>query len=143
MILNSIMKAMAEGYPYETGEYTPSAQLASMAIPYAKVHALRPAMIVMIDGTFLSAATTGTTYMWAFIDFTQLAITPLGTASPYGIMYRNFLLSGSYALRSVYITTEADLNNYATNRQFLPTVENAQLAPFKANHTYKWIAIWL
>lgn len=148
MILNTIMKAMADGYPYEVGEYRPTAESLNLTIPFASAHPKRPAIIVMIDGNFIgsSAMSSSATLVWMFVDFSQfvgaMSITPA-----YGMMYWTYKDENSTSVQVgpyTPITAEADLNNYATNTQFFPSARNyGSYYKYKVGHGYKWIAIWL
>lgn len=148
MILNTIMKAMADGHPYEVGEYRPTAAATSLTIPFASAHPKRPAIIVMIDGNYLesSAQTDSATVAWMFVDFSQfvgaMSITPA-----YGMMcwsYKDENTTSVTTTPYTPITAEADLNNYATNTQFFPSAHNyGSYYKYKVGHGYKWIAVWL
>lgn len=148
MILNTIMKAMADGHPYEVGEYRPTAASTSLAIPFASAHPKRPAIIVMIDGNYLesSAQADSATVAWMFVDFSQfvgaMSITPA-----YGMMFWSYKDENTTSVTTTPytpITTEADLNNFATNTQFFPSARvYGSYYKYKVGHGYKWIAIWL
>lgn len=148
MILNTIMKAVADGYPYEVGEYRPTAVATSLTIPFASAHPKRPAIIVMIDGNFLeaSAQSSAATVAWMFVDFSQF-VGAMNISPAYGMMYWSYKDENTTSIQyTPYtpITAEADLNNYATNTQFFPSSRSfGNSYKYKVGHGYKWIAIWL
>lgn len=144
MILNTIMKAIAGGHPYETGEYRPSSASSSMTVSFETAHPYRPAIIVLIDGNYLSGSSLDdkATLAWMFVDYSQL-VGAMNITAAYGMMYRTYKddYVSTVQRQNNPISTEAALANYATNTQFFPSAVSAY--KFLVGHGYKWIAIWL
>lgn len=145
MILNTIMKAIADGHPYETGEYRPTSGSRTMTVPFASAHPTRPAIIVLVDGNYIDSTSLGdtATLAWMFVDYSQL-VGAMNITAAYGMMYRSYkdINVSTVQRQDNPITTEAALANYATNTQFFPSASSNSYG-FKVGHGYKWIAIWL
>lgn len=143
-IINTIMKAVADGYVYETGEYILTTDSNSMTISFANIHPKRPTLIALIDTYYQthSAPSTQRAYAWGFEDWSEFAGARSSTPKYGAGLSSTGYVSGSTLttyMRQSAIDSEANLDNYATRTEFYPQASYR----FVAGHTFKWIAIWL
>lgn len=144
------------GLEYETGTYTPTEETTRPTISFSKIHTSMPIYVTIIDASNERPTSSGLGF-WHYIDYEKWFGATMkiqtGTTPPgYVATYMYYMASGSYRERSNELrfssddTTDTNYNYpryYVTPTGFKPgEVGGSVSSSFRANTTYKWIAIW-
>ena len=145
------------GLEYETGTYTPTTDTFKPTISFANTHATLPSVVAIYDTTNSYSSTSNSNYSFAYIDANTLTGAVLyensnSSTIDYGFVLALYRASNADAL----VTYFKNLNHSASESGnsdstyprywvsetgFTPS-SNSQTRTWKANRTYKWIAIW-
>lgn len=137
---------------YETGTYTPTADIARPTISFTKTHTKAPSLVVFAD---TSDPTTLTATNVQIVFIAVMYTDTIGTSAIYdgtnyctGGVYYRYKTSSSFTQGSSWFKTNAssgtsnDINYWIKNTEFYPS-SYSQTRYWKANRTYKWYALWL
>ena len=139
------------GLVYESGTYTPTEDIARPTISFTKSHTTLPIMVMMSDTSAQSTLTNNSNLLWMIAN----PYTAFGQGYPYSSSaWRYALVSYAYKTTSnpTYnglqisnssssSSSNANLGYYVATNGFYP-LSNNNSRYWKANHTYKWIAVW-
>lgn len=138
------------GLEYETGTWTPASDVARGEISFSKTHTSAPVIVVLSDTTGTVYSTNQTNYVFAFVDFTFLfgsgfpySTTALRDAAAY-YSYRSTSTTtgGNYVnIRNEAGSTTSSCDYWVEKDKFHP-YSNSDSRYWRANRTYKWIAVW-
>lgn len=143
------------GLVYETGTYTPSADIARPEISFTNQHTTSPIFIAFFDTTGTYDGTTYSNFTWTYVDSYKIwnnGYSPSSELTYYGLVCYVYRTSNSTSLTSTYKNFEYNSDNskddttscakyYATNTSFKPYTL-ATTRYWRAGRTYKWIAVW-
>lgn len=144
------------GLEYETGTYTPTADIARPTISFTNTHTTAPFYVLISDSTGTYSNVTNSNYAMMFTDFGQLhggvVENSGGTAIRYGEVRYTSRSSSTTSLTAgaaVFYTPSTDtrdsINTYmrywVTETGFKPYCNNASRY-WRTGRTYKWIAVW-
>ena len=144
-------------YEVETGEYTPTSNIARPTISFAKTHDTTPFLVAMVMTTLNSTTSNNRNYVWMYFDFYRLfggyiPGSPSNTgALQYGrVDYTYSTSNGSLTSTGAGINYNSDNPNagganyaryWATESAFMPS--SASTSRYWGNgKTFKWIAVW-
>lgn len=151
-ILNAFLAGGGGGFEYESGSFTPTAQVQSRSINFAKTHTKPPAVLICFDAT---QSTVSPSYSgvaeWVMLDGQQFLGTPFyWYSSAYKgsiyYMYNNGSSQVNGAQGLTYGSTDTSQSgtnatrHYAREGAATLQVFNGH---FLANRKYVWVAIWL
>lgn len=139
----------------ESGTFTPASDATAYQVSFAKTHATTPDIILVQDSVTRTSASASIFNAWGAIDVFKLFGTKLRYTSGSSTRYANavFYYSGyntnsaySDGLIFKYVSSATDTSTtyrdeYMSTTGF--TAGNYGSYCFKANRTYKWVAIWL
>jgi hypothetical protein len=140
------------GLTYETGTYTPSADIAQPTINFANAHTELPIFVMMSDAMHDYNTTTYTSYFWSYQNF----YTAFGSGVPYSSSAERYGLvtwihrtngssnTSNGAIQISYTTGNSNtsyLGYWLSTSWFKPS-SNSTSRYWRKNRTYKWIAIW-
>lgn len=141
------------GLEYESGTYTPTSDIARPTISFSKTHTSTPIIIAMSDTSSYSTITSSSNTSFVFFDMYRLN----GSGYPYSTSAQRYALaiygyrsSNSSTISSVQISYNSDNTStsntsysryWVTASDFKP-YSNSTSRYWRANRTYKWIAIW-
>lgn len=142
------------GLEYETGTYTPDADIARPQILWSNTHSEAPVFVYMCDVTGTASATKNSNHVFMYADPYKL----WGKGYPYASAYRyanawycyratstssisaaGFLIANSSDSTSSANTTYP--RYWASPTDFHP-YSNSDSRYWRAGRTYKWIAVW-
>ena len=144
------------GLEYETGTWTPSEDVQHGSISFTNQHTKAPAFYALVDTSDRSALTQDTVYTCIYVDYYKI----FGMAFPWGTtgtsvrtvgILENYITSSTSNSQTAYCAKYSDdtgdsTENYprfwAKETGIYPYVYNPSRS-FRANHTFKWIAIWM
>lgn len=143
------------GLTYETGTYTPTADIARPTISFSKTHTEAPIYVAMFDVSNTTDQTTNTNYGWEYIDHYKL----FGNSIPYSSTnLRYALITWQYRGTSTTSTTSSytqcssnsDSSSSSGTNHPRYWVDESSFRPYtnstgrmwRPTRTYKWIAIW-
>lgn len=143
------------GLEYETGTYSPSADIARPTITFSKTHSEAPALVFFADATGTAHSETNSNYLFCFCDPYKL----WGVGYPYnssGLRYANAwycyrstntssISAGGYVITNKSGSTSSASPTYprywASPTDFHPYSYSSSRY-WRAGRTYKWIAVW-
>lgn len=136
------------GLEYETGTYTPTADIDRPTISFANQHSTPPMFLMMADATGTNSPVSGTNHAMIYGSWNSAfgnVIVPDTTpvTENYGLV--GLLYNTTRSTTS--LTTKESIPNsvseayWVNNTGFMPsTASNSRY--WKAGRTYKWIAVW-
>ena len=135
------------GLTYETGTFSPAADITRPTISFANSHSTRPFYAVIFD-TGNAAASKSTSLVFSIInwyDYDGTTIFESDSSQLYAIlpyMYKTSTGSSASSIRvtSVSGNTNTSIEYSLTNANFKPTLTTGVY--FRSGRTYKWIAVW-
>ena len=129
------------GLEYESGTWTPSEDIAQPTINFTNSHDSKPLFVLISDVTGTSQSTNNSELYWAYIDyytaFGQQII--VGSNSYYARQQGAYRATANSASNSGSSEATAS-TTYVSSTCFKPT--NGASYYWRANRTYKWIAVW-
>lgn len=143
------------GLEYETGEYTPSSDIARPTISFSKTHSEAPVLVYMCDVTGTASTATNSNHVFMYADPYKL----WGKGYPYsssGYRYANAWYcyrssSTSSISASGFMITNNSGNTsssstaypryWASPTDFHPYTGSSSRY-WRAGRTFKWIAVW-
>lgn len=143
------------GLVYETGTWTPSADVARGEIFFTNTHSDMPIFIMLTDVKEEYFDTLYSNLAFFYMDWEKAFGAPIYTGTStmqYGLSYNRYRSSSatsttasyngfSYPSSTPYDDGTAYFRYYATNTKFMPyTGSNSRY--WRAGRTYKWIAVW-
>lgn len=142
------------GLEYETGTWTPSEDINITSILFANTHTVAPTFFMISDVDPSYSNTTNSVYNVMYYNFHQLFGVPYDINNAgslnYGYVYRRYrnsstgLTGGVIPLTYPYTDQSESLNRYP--RYWVTetgiTAKTANSEYYRANRTYKWIAVW-
>ena len=132
------------GLEYEEGTWTPSADTTTTAISFTDTHADAPAFALVqdTDNTASSCAPTDSILAYFIVNFSGFfGSVPYSAASSLvGRTQYSYRTSSGQSISGSQITSSNELNYYITASGI--TFYATSTRYFRANRTYKWIAIW-
>ena len=144
------------GLTYESGEYTPTSNTAKPTISFSNTHASMPMFVMMTDATNTDPATTNTNHAFFYVDwyaYTGQGVPSTGATNVrygyVGYVYRGNSTTNMSASNTVltYPSTNTGSSStsypryWVTETKFYP-YSNSTSRYWRANRTYKWIAVW-
>ena len=134
------------GLVYETGTWTPSADIANPTINFANAHTTLPIYVLIEDVSSSIASTNGVLFL-AIINYSEL-YSPFYVAegTPWYARTQGAYKSSSSAtvngfnITELTGTTTSALSFFLSTTGVYPYLSSTRL--FKAGRTYKWIAVW-
>lgn len=137
------------GLEYETGTYTPTADIAHPTISFTGSHSTRPFFVAFIDTGSSTIAPTDSGLCWyvfSFFDFcnsfkASSTLTRYGRAQLYYKTSKSDYTSG-YHITSLTGTSTSALSYHLSNTEFYPYTSSASRY-FRSTRSYKWIAVWI
>lgn len=136
------------GMVYETGTYTPTADIARPSISFANSHTDRPFVIAFADsGTSITSTNYG--YWWiivSFYDALGFAVPITSASSHYAVTRYCYKTSNGNSNNGSTIgalsgTTASYMSYHMTNSEFMPYLGSSSRY-WKKGRSYKWIAVW-
>ena len=137
------------GLEYEEGTYTPTADVSRPTINFAKSHTKAPIFIALAEsGGEISTATSNSMEAFFFIDTYQIiggGYPGSTTQTKYGVARYEYISSSqntslTHSSDETGSTQSAYPRYWATNTGFTPNGSTTRY--YRANHTYKWLAVW-
>lgn len=141
---------------YETGTYSPSADIARPTITFSKTHSEAPALVFFADVTGTAHSATNSNYLFCFCDPYKL----WGVGYPYNSIgfryaqawygYRGTTNTSSISAAGYMIPNNSGSTSsssytypryWASPTDFHPYTNNTSRY-WRAGRTYKWIAVW-
>ena len=141
------------GKTFETGTYTPTSDTARPQIKFSGTHTVPPALVFMSDTSSSSGISSNSNTSFMLCDMYRCfgAGYPYSTsATRYAIACYSYRSSNSSTVGSVQIQYNSDNTStssssyyryWASTTDFHP-YSNSSSRYWRANRTYKWIAIW-
>ena len=143
------------GLGYETGTYTPNADIARPTITWSKTHSEAPFFVLFVDATGTAHSVTNSSYCFAFVDYYKL----YGTGIPYSssglryatafYQYRGTSTSSIVTAATICTYDSSDTSSsgssyprYWVSPTDFHTYANNSSRIWRAGRTYKWIAVW-
>lgn len=143
------------GLEYESGTWTPSADIARGEILWKKTHNAAPVIVMLVDATGTSDVLTQTNYAFMYIDQYKLYGCGMPYSSSktcYAIATYVYRASSTSSLTTSGITMTNSSDDETATGAAYPRywVDNNGFYPYttttsrfwRASCTYKWIAIW-
>lgn len=136
------------GLEYESGTWTPNADVAQPTIDFVGTHADRPIYVLIADTTNTTAP-DNSILMWlisSWYDAFSVPVLITSSIKHYARTQYEYASSGSYGSGGNYITSLTGSNNsslptYLTNEGFSPYTASTSRY-WRSDRTYKWIAVW-
>lgn len=141
------------GLTYETGTYTPSADIARPQITWTNTHTEAPILVAMIDTSSASTSSANSNVLFVYWDPYKI----FGTGFPYSTsatryadalcLYRNSsnITTNNVTCQYNSDNTSSSNSNYprywASPTDFHPG-SNSTSRYWRQGRTYKWIAVW-
>ena len=154
-IIINVAGGGGSGLEYETGTYTPDADIARPQILWSKTHTEAPVLVYMCDVTGTASATTNSNHVFMYADPYKL----WGKGYPYtssGYRYANawycYRASSTSSISAAGFLINGKSDNtlsanttypcyWASPTDFHPYT-NSTSRYWRAGRTYKWIAVW-
>ena len=154
-IIINVAGGGGSGLEYETGTYTPDADIARPQILWSKTHTEAPVLVYMCDVTGTASAATNSNHVFMYADPYKL----WGKGYPYtssGYRYANAWYcyrganTSSISSAGLMITNNSGSTSssstaypryWASPTDFHPYT-NSTSRYWRAGRTYKWIAVW-
>lgn len=142
------------GLVYETGTWTPSADVSSYVIPFANTHTTAPFRYMIADATGTNISTTNTNYAVFYQNYHQVfgeSNCAEGGTAEYGYVMTRYLPSGtvlsgaSTALNEPFTSSASSANTkprFWATETGIKAYTNSASRYWRAGRTYKWIAAW-
>ena len=142
------------GKTFETGTYTPTSDIARPSISFTGSHTVPPALVFMSDTSSASGITSNSNTSFMLCDMYRIngAGYPYSTsATRYGIAFYTYRSSNSSTVSSVQIQYNSDNTSTSSTSYYRYWASTSDFHPYtssssrywRANRTYKWIAIWM
>ena len=137
------------GLVYESGTWTPATDTASATISFSNTHTVAP-MYVQLCDIGETETDASSVLNLAIIDYRKMfgSVVNYGTSTTYGYAEWATKTSSSFTSSNQRLTTGTDNSSsslspyyWATETGFYAYVNNSSRY-FRANRTYKWIAVW-
>lgn len=136
------------GLEYESGTWTPNADVAQPTIDFVGTHANRP-IYVLISDTTNTIAPDNSILWWLISSWYDAFSVPVFISSSikhYAFTRYSYASNGSYGSGGNNITSLTGSNNgslptYLTNEGFSPYTASTSRY-WRSDRTYKWIAVW-
>lgn len=150
----SVSGGGGSGLVYETGTWTPTADVATYVIPFANTHTEPPFFYIVSDATGSYSNATNTGYATWFVDWHHLfgeAIYETASSlkySEYRSRYKGSSdsLSGGGAMLNYPYTDSSDSSatypRYFATETGIRAYASSTARYWRAGRTYKWIAVW-
>lgn len=143
----------ASGCDYETGTYTPTADIARPEIKFSKTHTTTPILVAMADQSAASGITSSSNVLFVFFDPYRMFGSgyPYSTsATRYSVAYYSYRSSNSFTAASTAISYNSDsttdtgtsYSRYWANASGFHPYSNSTSRYWRKNRSYKWIAVW-
>ena len=141
------------GYPYETGTWTTNSNIARPTVNFTNSHQDAPAIYYFYDGTGSYFSTGNTNHFTLFFDFEKILGAPLyssDTDKAYAFIYYRSRTSSAFTGNSVLCSHSSSESGNSDTSYPKYWVTAASMYPYcnsssrywRANRTYKWIALW-
>lgn len=144
------------GLEYEEGTWTPTTDTNGndIEIPFQNTHTEPPSIVIISDTTNTLDTNTYTLHSWAFIDFYKLFGFPFmvkANNNVYSAIFMARRMANSSGMVDGYWFCNYPWDNTSEGINFSCYYANkTRICPFgyysnyywRANRTYKWIAIW-
>lgn len=132
-------KSGGGGLVYEEGTYEPTADARSPSISFANAHSGRPFFVCIYDTTGDVMASDSIIY-WEFIStFDLYGYIPIAANGYIYGTIKYYRKTTSTSVSNSLFANEAAINSYITSSGFNASSSSYY---FRANRTYKWIAVW-
>lgn len=137
------------GLEYEVRTWSPASDIATATINFSKAHTNRPFCVILQDVTS-GLAPSSSNLLWNIVswyDLTGVGFATSGTATQYArVTFVTLSNSGSqsssnFSISSLTSTGTSGLSYHLTNSSFT-AYTNTTSRYWRANRTYKWIAVW-
>ena len=132
------------GLEYEEGTWTPTTDTTTTAISFTDTHTTAPAFALVqdTDNTVSSLASTDSVLAYFIANLNGCFGSVPYTTGSYlvGVARYSYKTSSGQSMSGSQITGTQDLNNYITASGI--TFYTGTTRYFRANRTYKWIAVW-
>lgn len=143
------------GLVYETGTYTPTADIARPTIQWANTHSEAPVLVLFSDQTGTDHSATNSNYNFMYCDFYKLwgnGVPYSSSAFRYAVAYYSYRGNSTTSISSsgtscsnnsdsTSATGTAYPRYWASPTDFHP-YSNSTSRYWRAGRTYKWIAVW-
>ena len=141
------------GCEYETGTYTPTADIARPSISFSKTHSTTPILIAMHDVSGESTITQNSNLVFVYYDAYRMwgiGFPQSTSARRVATAYFTYKTSSSISNSGTVVTYNSDnagssdksySRYWATESGFHP-YSNENSRYWRKNRDYKWIAIW-
>lgn len=139
----------SSGLVYESGTYTPTADIAKPAISFTNAHSTPP-WAICLAADISSPVSNNSIVWWAFNCFYYgVGIAPVTNTTSnrhygvvrYGYMSSNGVSAGGSNLSSLTGTSTSAVSYWATISAFNPYAQSSSRY-FRSGTSYKWIAVW-
>jgi len=142
----------SSGLVYETGTYSPTADIARPTISFANTHTAMPIVVIMYDATGTYLSTSNCNHQWTYTFFENTnPLFPSTASYVYGRTWWIYRASNATSLSTggislTHPSTDADSGNaypkyWVTESNFMPYT-NSSSRYWRTGRTYKWIAVW-
>lgn len=143
------------GLTYETGTWTPTADIARGTISFSDSHSEPPVAIVLADATGTASSATNSNHMFVWFDVQRLTGHGFPYSSSgfrYAAAYYSYRASSTSSIsNSGYLCSQQTTSTgasgvsypkyWATASEFHPYSQSTSRY-WRAGRSYKWIAIW-
>lgn len=126
------------GLEYESGTFTPTSDAQTYTITFSNAHDSAP-MFAMVEDSDLSTVPTTSYYGCDFMSWYEMWGNPYGNI--YGICRRTYNNNGNTSAGNASIYSTTGLADFVTSTTYSPSGAYTDYY-FRANRTYKWIAVW-
>lgn len=152
MVVN-VAGGSSSGLEYETGEYTPTSNIARPEITFSKSHSTTPILVAMVDTSAASGISSNSNILFCFWDPYRCFGNgyPYSTsATRYAVAYYSYRGSNNASSSGVLVAYNSDNTSssstsysryWVTASGFHP-YSNSTSRYWRSGRTYKWIAIW-
>ena len=143
------------GLKYETGEYTPSSDIARPTITFSNSHTEAPVFVLFSDMTRTAHSATDSNYNFMYCDFYKLwghGIPYSASGFRYAVVYYSYRASSTTSVSSsgFLIPNNSDSTSSSSTSYPRYWVSPTDFHPYSASNsrywrsgrTYKWIAVW-
>ena len=153
-IIVSVSGGGGSGLVYETGTYKPSSDTAKPTISFSNNHSELPIFAMMIDANgYTSVANSNV--IWVYYNWERLidgGVYTSSTALRYGEVRYSYRGTSASSITASIASISYPESNTGTSNSTYPrySVTESGMYPYtsstsrywKANRTYKWIAVW-
>lgn len=128
------------GLVYESGTYSPSADIAQPTISFSNAHNSKPFLVLISDTTGTAQSTDYSEVYWSYIDWYTLFSQNIIVGSTYYYRRQGGYRGTPNSMNSTGANGTSNNTTYVSSSSFKPS--NGTSYYWRSGRTYKWIAVW-